>query len=157
MEDLEMKHIRAHVGRLGKTMARLRASQGFTLIELMIVIMIIALLAMLATPQFLKMKANGCVAEFDQVLEAVRVSQKMELHKSGRFVSAVGIEEMERNLKNFELDKPTQFFSYRVTATDNSFTLSGSAIEGSCPGLSPACTISWTQGDPDATRSDECP
>lgn len=63
-----------------------RRQQGFTLVELMIVVAVIGMLATIAVPTFLRMRLKVKVAEAKANLGAIRVTQHAYYAEYNRFV-----------------------------------------------------------------------
>lgn len=61
---------------------------GFTLLELIIVILILAALAMIGMPQYLKFSERGRLTEAESVLNSVRNAQERLLATKGHYVKA---------------------------------------------------------------------
>ena len=71
-------------------MARRRSARGFTLIELMLVVLIIGVLTTFAIPQFTRASARAQRSEMQTVLEKMRVYFINAYRSNGRFPVPVG-------------------------------------------------------------------
>ena len=97
-------------------------NKGFTLIELTIVIVIVAILAAVAIPKFLDATYKAKASEFCTVLTSIYSAQQALCAETGSFTSDL------ENLQNSGgLYIPTsQLFDYFVEGTESTFT--GTAI-----------------------------
>jgi type IV pilus assembly protein PilA len=97
---------------------RLNNQRGFTLIELMIVVVIIGILAALAIPKFLKVTGRAKMAECKTILKEIFTLEKAHFNEhdyyvafsSGATCAQIG----------FDLPEGVSRFNYRVTTTDSS-------------------------------------
>ena len=71
-------------------MKRLRDSTGFTLVELIIVIVIVGTLVAIAVPLYLHYTETAKVREAVGMIKAIRTSQKLERIKTSSFYTATG-------------------------------------------------------------------
>ena len=85
--------------------------KGFTLIELLIVIIIIAILASIAVPQFFKVAERARASEGVQILGALRRAQLRYYSEHGNLANAVG---------DLDCDTPnTRYFAGNVAPSGN--------------------------------------
>lgn len=89
---------------------------GFTLVELMIVVLIIGILATLAVPQYLEWARNSREAEAKPLLRQIYTLQYRHEAKTGAFSATLaGLEGGE------VLAESGNFFTFSVTAHDSGF------------------------------------
>ena len=106
---------------------KLNNRRGFTLIELMIVVVIIGILAALAIPKFMKVTGKAKVAEAKTILKEIFTLEKAHFNEhdyyvafaSGATCDAIG----------FDLPEGNSRFAYQVTCTDSSADFEARATE----------------------------
>jgi len=106
---------------------KLNNRRGFTLIELMIVVVIIGILAALAIPKFMKVTGKAKVAEAKTILKEIFTLEKAHFNEhdyyvafsSGSACDAIG----------FDLPEGNSRFTYQVTCTDSSADFEARATE----------------------------
>ena len=124
----------------------LRNSKGFTLIELMIVVVIIGILAALAIPRFTQASARAKEKEADGILKQIYTLQNAYLANNGTYATTaaqlqtVGWDPATTNgLKNYQAPPITNTFPITMTKTgtgynDRCINASGTIADGgTCP------------------------
>jgi prepilin-type N-terminal cleavage/methylation domain-containing protein len=71
-------------------MRSIRDNKGFTLIELMIVVVIIGILAAIALPRFSNVSRNSKQAEAGPILRQICTLQGVRFEETGSFAGAIG-------------------------------------------------------------------
>ena len=105
----------------------MRSRNGFTLIELMIVVVIIGILAAVAIPKFNQVSRNAKQAEAPPVLKQLHTLQ--ERHQQMKGVYATSVEQLEGSAVNFE---DGEYFSFSMTAADEaSYTACATPLDES--------------------------
>lgn len=103
---------------------------GFTLIELMIVVVIIAILAAIALPSYSEYVQRGKVAEGISELSAYRVRMEQWFQDARSYQNTAGTDCGATAPSN------TRYFSYAcVAASSTTYTLTATAIDTSLLGL----------------------
>ncbi len=105
----------------------IKRKTGFTLIELMIVVLIVSILASMAIPRFMRVSAKAKQSEAQKILKQIYVNQRTyrqemdvyacngQTQSAGGIFSEIWIEIMQ-NAK----------YTYSITADSNSFTATAS-------------------------------
>jgi len=94
--------------------------KGFTLLELMIVVIIVGILASLAMPRFIAAANKAREAEGQNMLGAIRSSQLRYNLEHSEYTSVIG------NL-DVEIPTPTKYYTY--TAVDGTGDVVGKATK----------------------------
>ena len=97
-----------------------KASRGFTLIEMMIVVVILGILASIAFPSYQEHVRRGYRAEGQAFLNDVAARQERYASQNHAYITAVS----EDNLKKLGItaDSPTERYTLTLAAT-NGYTL----------------------------------
>jgi prepilin-type N-terminal cleavage/methylation domain-containing protein len=92
----------------------LKDTRGFTLTELMIVIVIIGILASIGIPRFMAVTTRAKVVEFKPLLQQLYSLEQNHYSESDTYTSDLG-------LLGFD-DPKAKYFAFTVTADSSSFT-----------------------------------
>ena len=108
--------------------------RGFTLLELIVVIIIIGILATLGFTQYTKMIEKGRTAEAKTILGQIRAAQEGYKQENGVYTATIG---------NLAIEAPivcatTHYFNYSTTA------VLGTAARCTAGGKTPNATIAYT-------------
>jgi len=106
---------------------RLHNRRGFTLIELMIVVVIIGILAALAIPKFIKVTGKAKVSEAKTILKEIFTLEKAYFneHDAYRtFADGAACDPI-----GFDLPEGTSRFLYKVESTDTTANFTATATE----------------------------
>jgi len=112
----------------------LKMKKGFTLTEILIVVIILAVLAALVLPRFMAQDERGIVAEAVGMLSAIRQGEAAYLLENAAYTS---------DLAKLDIDtSPATKFSYSITsASETAFTAQATRLDGKCAGK----TVTLTQ------------
>lgn len=134
---------------------KLRGSNaGFTLIELLVVVLIIAILATIAVPQYFKVVEKGKAAEAMTTFDTIRNAQERYLAKTGQYCgtaafACTGWDMQVPTLKYFTVGTPSQNTSpgWNLTLTRNaspgnygSYAVTYTVNPGAQPSVTCSCT-----------------
>jgi prepilin-type N-terminal cleavage/methylation domain-containing protein len=111
--------------------------KGFTLLELLMVVIIIAILASLALPQYIRATEKARASEALQLLGSLRSSQQRYRAFSPTNAFATAINDLDA-----EMPTATKFWgAAAITATNGVFTRNSGAFSGCTVG------INWNSGN----------
>ena len=108
-------------------MKRLRDSTGFTLVELIIVIVIVGTLVAIAVPLYSHYTETAKVREAVGMIKAIRTSQKLERIKTSSFYTATGGAASTIFLQKGIDVRDSVHFTYETIGDANQFTATGPA------------------------------
>jgi type IV pilus assembly protein PilA len=129
--------------------------KGFTLVELMIVVAIIAVLAAIAIPNFVKFQARSKQSEARANLKAIFTAQKAFFQEQDRFSSLtgeVGFEPERNNRYAYYLDNGGPLEDRSGSTTANAATYTGINVDtfkygvGAQPATMPSSPCNCTGG-----------
>ena len=92
-----------------------RTSKGFTLVELMIVVVIIGILAAIAIPKFTSMVGKAKTTEAVQVLNQIIKGEEMYFYQQGAYIGFAWGD----NCTEISFQQPGGRFTYRSTTADS--------------------------------------
>ena len=111
------------------------ARGGFTLLELLVVVIIIAILAAIALPQYLRTAERARSAEALQVLAAIRAAQHRYRVENGAYAAALGDLDIDVPGFNGNPVSPNWTFTTgaapltKAVATRNAGAFAGATVE----------------------------
>ena len=108
---------------------RMVDNKGFTMVELMVVIIIVGILAAIAVPLYTGYVERARVTEATSIMGAIITSQKVEKQRTTRFYDAGDIPTFKS--KGIDISD-TEFFDYSTTADPltDSFTVRADTVVG---------------------------
>ena len=105
----------------------LPAQKGFTLVELMVVIIIVGILASIAVPLYFNYSETCKVRESLGMIKAIRTSQKVEKMRTLNFFTATGDTASTIFLKKGVDVGESLYFTYETTGDADTFTVTATA------------------------------
>jgi prepilin-type N-terminal cleavage/methylation domain-containing protein len=102
----------------------LNKSRGFTLVELMVVIVIVGILAAVAIPKFMDASHKAKASEFPTQLTAIYTGQLAYQAENGSYVST--LTDLKTNA-GVEVDQSSKWFNYSIAGGGDVSTFTGSA------------------------------
>ncbi|OGC93998.1 MAG: hypothetical protein A2142_07265 [candidate division Zixibacteria bacterium RBG_16_48_11] len=122
-----------------------KSQEGFTLMELMIVVVVIGILAALAVPRFLKAGARSKQSEAKSILKQIYVMERAYRQENDTYVFGVGAGPGQNITPLIVEIMNNARYSYVISGGTNSFTATATTI--SATGLDDDATLDIWQVD----------
>jgi type IV pilus assembly protein PilA len=106
----------------------LRHQKGFTIVELMVVIIIVGILAAIAVPFYLHYSEICKVREAVGIIKAIITSQKVEKIRTNKYYTATGDAAPTIFLKKGVDLTDSVYFRYETVGDANAFTVTATAV-----------------------------
>jgi len=123
----------------------MRTSRGFTLLELLVVVVIIGILASLAIPRFIKTTEQARTAEAKQWLGQIRSSEIRYNLENGSYVTGSDLSKLDIDDPNAPAQDPA-YYTYAVAA--GACSCASSDLSAFC--VTATRTTGTARGRPDA-------
>ena len=127
----------------------LAKTKGFTLVELMVVIVIVGILAAVAIPKFLDASQKAKASEFPTQLTAIYTGQLAYNAEKGSYVTAFGF---LRDSAGVDVPSSSRWFWYYMTNTSTTSFTGNASVNN--PGFGAATTSDYATID--QTNSKTC-
>ena len=111
---------------------RKQSEKGFTLVELLVVIIIIGILAAIALPNFLNQSAKAKQTEAKQNIGAANRLQT--IYRADNATFATGFDQLAIGTISGAATATTKYYSYAMTGTLNNATLTATALDPALKG-----------------------
>jgi prepilin-type N-terminal cleavage/methylation domain-containing protein len=135
-----------------RTISRMRARKGFTLVELAVVIVIIGVLAAFGVPKFLNSVEKSKAAEAFNYLSAIQSSEERYIAQNGTYATSVEALDITMTAPQY-FSTPSTTPTTIITAPSSTgiptWTLTLTRLATS----SYSYTVTWTQNGFDTTNS----
>ena len=105
----------------------LPAQKGFTLVELMVVIIIVGILASIAVPLYLHYTETAKVREALGMIKAIRTSQKVQRMRTSKYYTATGDTASTILLEKGVDVRESLYFAYETIGDADTFTAKATA------------------------------
>lgn len=110
------------------------AQKGFTLIEMMMVVLLIAILTAAAIPQYNKMVEKTKISEAESIMATVRKAQEVYRMEQGTYSST--LEDLPLTTEEYQ----SSYFSFEIQdATEDNYKISAERLAGEYVG-----SVVWT-------------
>ena len=106
---------------------RVLLTKGFTLVELMVIIIIVGILAGIAVPLYLNYTETAKVREALGIMKAIITSQKVEKMRTLRYYTATGGNAPTTFLKKGVDMRESRYFTYEASGDPDAFSVTATA------------------------------
>jgi type IV pilus assembly protein PilA len=106
----------------------IKKSKGFTLVELMVVIVIVGILAAVAIPKFMDASHKAKASEFPTMLTAIYTGQQAYMAERGSFVNDLA---KLKDSAGVDISSTSKWFTYTMDAGTGASTFTGTATANS--------------------------